>query len=367
MELNLPKAAKKPGRRREARRGLEREDEEVDRRLEERRDSLLRRQLVHFFRTHDLPTLADIMKTTKLIEPFITVLSFFVSGVANHALMGLAGVAVLIALVPHEFGHFQTTIRLGYKPKWFWFISIFGAIIRRTHVRSRSHEAHIAFGGPLYGCYFTALVGVAWFMSAFFTHGYVVRWQAGLDFLYTMAVISAILNLFNLIPIGPLDGGGVSQGMSGNWPKRMRLLGLILLIVATWLTGQTTMFVIWILAVGEVRWEFRGHVLNKKWRYIIAILIFVAMLAKLVSQWSAGGLSGLLLFAEVSYSSIAVWFLFVYYQQWKYPKKYKASYELRMRPVNQREGRLIFKNYWLLVVSLLLVLALLLLGKIYLS
>lgn len=355
------------GRRTGPRRGEMRDKQDEDRRVGERRGSFFRRRMVQFFRTHEMPKAADVVKTTKLIEPLITAISSVLSGVVNTAILGLAGFALVLALLPHEFGHYVATKKEGYKPKWFWFIPILGAIMRRAEVRSRLSAANIAFGGPLHGFIFSAIVTTLWLLVGPATVE--VELIEVSKILYTVAVVSTILNLFNLIPVPPLDGGIMAQSMGGSWPKWMRPIGYLVLILLTWLWsgGRTTMLVVWILAIGEIRFEFGAYRLDKMWRFVIAVGLFLLMLALLGLQINAGALKGWNLLAEASYSSFAIWFIYIYYLQWKKPKLYKPSYEQRMRAVNHEEGGRVVRKYFGLLFLLFFVLCVLMFTPRHLS
>jgi Zn-dependent protease len=350
------KAKAHAGRRERPRRDGDRPDPS-DRRESERRQSSMRRYLVHFFHTHSMPKAADVVKTTKLIEPLLTIVTLFLSGLTNSAAMGVAGIAVLIALIPHEFGHLNATRAAGYHPRWFWFIPLLGAVMRLPDIKTRAHEAHIAYGGPFFGLLFTSFVSLLWWGTTF-VHANGI-WVTASNFLYTTALVSVVLNLFNLIPVSPLDGGRVCQGFDGAWPKHMRVTGFLLLILVTAMSGQATMLVIWILAIGEIRLEWRGHVIAKKWKFVISSVIFLAMLFGLVTQFAEGGLFGWKLVGEGAYTLLAAYIIRGYFKEWKQPELYRPYREMRRRPVDHREGKIMRMKYFALLSSLTLVFVLL--------
>ena len=358
MEVNSKKTRPDKGRRESSRRSDGREKGE-GRRSSSRRETTVRRMLVSFFQTLHMPKVADVVKTTKLIEPLFTLVTLVLSGITNTKTMGFsAGAGLVIALCFHEWGHFHTARKAGYHPYWWWFIPLLGAVMRFPEIKSRSDEARVAFGGPFYGLLFTLMVSILWFLSVIFPQVY--TWKEGSEFLFMTAFVSVILNLFNLIPISPLDGGRICQGMDGNWPKLMRFIGFVLLIIVTALSKQATMLVIWILVIGEFRLSFRGHVLEHSQRFIVGLCIFLVMLTKLCLQYTTGALYGWGLLGEFAYSMLAFYILRGYFQEWRHPEQYYPPRELRLRPIGKKAGEVIRLRYFTLVPSLIALLFILL-------
>lgn len=357
-----PKSKVAAGRRTKPRRGSERDSE---RRSGEQRGDFLKRRLVQFFQHYQMPKAADVVKTTKLIEPLITVILTVLSGFSNHAVMGSAGISLVIALTFHELGHFQATRKVGYRPSWWWFIPLLGAVMRFPNIKERSDEAEIAYGGPLYGFYFTLLLVGIWWIIVFFDDSHTLKSLNNLVFI--TAFISVLLNLFNLIPISPLDGGRICQGMDGAWPKYMRLLGFVALIIVTAFSRQATMLIIWILVIGEVRMSLFGNELNKKWKYYLSVIIFMAMLLQLSHEFIHGKLLSWNLFGELMYTLLACYIIRGYYHEWKKPEFYHPNRELRLRPIKPQVGKVIRLRYFLLLSGLLLLGAILVYGLNFLK
>jgi Zn-dependent protease len=120
---------------------------------------------------------------------------------AMHGGFAFALGLVLMIFI-HEMGHGLAMKRAGVDAGWPVFIPFFGAMIamkgRPTHPRI---EADIAFAGPVAGtaaALFVAGLGL-WLKSPFF-----------LGLAYT----GFFLNLFNLTPLGFLDGGRVARVLS---------------------------------------------------------------------------------------------------------------------------------------------------------
>lgn len=113
----------------------------------------------------------------------------------------LNGVALIISIYAHEYGHFFKAKELKYKPQTPRFIPFLGAYVKHEPLKSKKHLFEIAFAGPFYG----GILGiVTFYLSLIFNS----------DFLHQIALFSLILNLSNLLPISILDGGKIAQSLS---------------------------------------------------------------------------------------------------------------------------------------------------------
>jgi Zn-dependent protease len=110
---------------------------------------------------------------------------------------------VLLILV-HELGHFVEAKREGLNPKLPVFIPFLGAYVRYTR-GNPWQTARVAIAGPIVG-------GLASLVC------YVIGKAQGSDLFLALAYIGFLLNLFNLIPVGILDGGAVWR--SARWLYR---------------------------------------------------------------------------------------------------------------------------------------------------
>jgi Zn-dependent protease len=119
-------------------------------------------------------------------------------------LLGSVQVALgVIALVfVHEMGHFIEAKRKGIAVTMPTFTP-FGAYVQTGPSRSVAGEASIKMAGPLVGGLAAIVV-----LALGYVFGSALMVQVG-----TMGVF---LNLFNLIPLDPFDGGGIAQ-VFGRW------------------------------------------------------------------------------------------------------------------------------------------------------
>jgi Zn-dependent protease len=143
------------------------------------------------------------------------------------------GVGFVLLILVHELGHGYAMKRCGIDSGWPIFIPFFGAMIAMKGLpQDRADEAEIAYGGPLAGT--AAALAVAAF-------GLVTESRLLLSLAYT----GFFLNLFNLTPISPLDGGRVAQAFS----RRAWIAGALVLAVFFLATRAPQLLLIAVLAL----------------------------------------------------------------------------------------------------------------------
>jgi Zn-dependent protease len=114
---------------------------------------------------------------------------------------------VLLILV-HELGHFIEARRRGFNAALPVFIPFIGAYVAIRDARMNPWQsAWISLAGPLYG---SAGAAVCWLVGE----------QRDSGLLQALGYTGFLLNLFNLLPIGILDGGSIWRSI-----KTMRLGG----------------------------------------------------------------------------------------------------------------------------------------------
>lgn len=120
----------------------------------------------------------------------------------------------IVLLFAHEMGHFIAARQRGLKVGAPTFIPFVGAWIEmKEQPHDAETEAYVGFGGPFVGtvaalvCYFAARASDS-------------------SLLLAIAYVGFFINLFNLIPISPLDGGRITAVLS----PRIWLVGVPILI-----------------------------------------------------------------------------------------------------------------------------------------
>ena len=151
------------------------------------------------------------------------------------------GFVLLILL--HEMGHVIALRREGIPASAPMFIPFMGAVIGARSLGDNAlAEARVGLAGPLLGS--LAAGGVALAGAA-----------AHSDFLEALGYTGMLLNLFNLLPVVPLDGGRAMAAMTP-W---MWLVGLGALIALDVVAPNPILLVVTIFAVYEIyrRWKAR--------------------------------------------------------------------------------------------------------------
>ena len=144
-----------------------------------------------------------------------------VSIAAYSLIWGWKFAAGFVALLfVHEMGHVIQMRREGVKPSWMVFVPFLGAAVgARSLGGSALAEARVGLAGPVLGTLGTLVVAGIYLAT-------------GDDFWRALAFVGFFLNLFNLLPVLPLDGGRAMAAMAPwMWGVGFGAL-LILLFVA---------------------------------------------------------------------------------------------------------------------------------------
>ncbi|CCF82761.1 site-2 protease family protein [Nitrolancea hollandica] len=128
------------------------------------------------------------------------------------------GIGLVAMIFIHEMGHVAVLRRYGIRASAPIFIPFLGAIIgMRQLPRDAVMEAYVGLGGPVLGS-----IGAFAALGIYFVDGHPI-WLA-------LAYIGILLNLFNLLPLLPLDGGRVVGAVS-QWMWGLGVVGLIAFMI----------------------------------------------------------------------------------------------------------------------------------------
>ncbi|HEY0257729.1 MAG TPA: site-2 protease family protein [Candidatus Methylacidiphilales bacterium] len=193
-------------------------------------------------------------------------------------------IGFVLLIFVHEMGHVIAAKWLGMPVTAPLFIPFVGAFISmKQNPRDAWTEALMAYGGPLAGC-----IGswVCWYAAL----------QLHLTWLMAVASTSFVMNLFNMIPVPPLDGGRICSAVSPwFWFIGVLLLGaavlyfhatssiiiIIIILVVAFPRLKETLFT---PPTPEMQRYYAVHISN---RLTMALLYVGLIAALLLGYWDA--------------------------------------------------------------------------------
>jgi Zn-dependent protease len=151
----------------------------------------------------------------------------------------------VVLLFVHEMGHVIQLRREGVSASTPMFIPFLGAVITaRTLGDNAAAEARVGLAGPILGGLGSALCLVIWRLT-------------GNDFWEALAFVGFLLNLFNLLPVSPLDGGRAMAAMA----PAMWFVGLAMMVAFLFLTHFSNPIILLFILIGGLdssrRWKLR--------------------------------------------------------------------------------------------------------------
>jgi Zn-dependent protease len=158
-------------------------------------------------------------------------------------------IGFVLLLLLHELGHVIQLRREGIKAGAPIFIPFLGAVIASKSLgKDAAAEARVGLAGPILGSIATLVPLALWLIT-------------GHEFWRALAYIGFFLNLFNLIPVVPLDGGRAMAALS----PVVWIVGLAGLIVVAFLYPSPILILIVLFGAYESyrRWKSRNQQQNK--------------------------------------------------------------------------------------------------------
>lgn len=120
--------------------------------------------------------------------------------------------SLIICLVIHEYGHVRAMQHFGMKTKGIYLIPFFGgAALTDDKINTRWQDVVISMMGPCFGLFMSLACLLAYAIS-------------DMPFFAGLAVFNAFLNLLNLLPILPMDGGHVLKSISFSMNNKLGIL-----------------------------------------------------------------------------------------------------------------------------------------------
>jgi len=179
------------------------------------------------------------------LKLFTTSASMLVSIGAYALIWGWKfAVGFVLLLLLHEMGHVIQLRREGIKASAPMFIPFLGALVAMKELpKDAAAEARVGLAGPVLGS-LAALVPLG------------IYGLTGDELFKALAFVGFFLNLFNLLPVLPLDGGRAMAALSP-W---MWLVGFGMLVAATFVFPNPIMLLILLFGGLETwrRWKARN-------------------------------------------------------------------------------------------------------------
>jgi Zn-dependent protease len=184
------------------------------------------------------------------------------------------GIGLIGLLFVHEMGHVLEAKRQGLPVSVPVFIPFMGALITMKRMpKDAWREARLAIGGPLLG-------------SAAALALYVVALAYDSPHLKALAFLGFLLNLFNLLPVLPLDGGRIAAALH----PALWFVGLLGLLALVFYVPNPILIVILLLAGSELwgRWrtrrlpQMRGYYRVRPYQRLLMSVLYFGLAAALV-------------------------------------------------------------------------------------
>jgi len=185
-----------------------------------------------------------VLKAAKFAK-LLLFAGFIASLALNHPLS--FAIALAYAVLIHESGHLLAMKHCGLKTSGMWFIPFLGAAaVAKQGFRSYGEEFYVAIAGPVFG----GLSLIPLFAgAALLPAPDAAQW-------FGYASLAAFVNVFNLLPIGVLDGGRIVKSLAASLSRVLGVIvvggGLLLCAVLAAYIGGAVLGVVLGLSVVEL-------------------------------------------------------------------------------------------------------------------
>lgn len=193
-------------------------------------------------------------------------------------------IALVLCLVFHEYGHIKAMKYFGLKTKGIYLIPFVGGLaLSDDKINTRWQDVVISIMGPFFGLILSivALIGY---------------WLTDIELLAGLAVFNALLNLFNLLPILPLDGGHILKSIAFSINSKVGLvacvLGAVFGVFISYYFGLALLG--FLLAIGsvEILFEYKRRHLSE----LLPLNRYAQVVSALWYVISVSGLSAIIWF-----------------------------------------------------------------------
>lgn len=191
--------------------------------------------------------------------------------------------ALLACLVFHEYGHIRAMKYFGMKTKGIYLIPFMGGLAMSDEkINTRWQDVVISIMGPTFGL----LLSIAALLA---------YWLTGNVFFAGLATFNALLNLFNLLPILPLDGGHILKSISFSMHSKVGLIacivGAALGVLISYTLGLALLGFLLLIGSLEIIFEWRSRLsshllpLDRYSQIVSAAWYFITVAALIGIMW----------------------------------------------------------------------------------
>lgn len=197
-------------------------------------------------------------------------------------------IALILCLVFHEYGHIKAMKYFGLKTKGIYLIPFVGGLaLSDDKINTRWQDIVISIMGPFFGL----ILSIACLV------GY---WLTDIEILAGLAVFNALLNLFNLLPILPLDGGHVLKSIAFSINSKVGLVACVLgAVFGVYISYHFGLALLgFLLAIGsiEILFEYKRRHLSE----LLPLNRYAQIVSALWYVITVGGLSAIIWFVGQS-------------------------------------------------------------------
>lgn len=204
-------------------------------------------------RRNGLASLGGLGAVVALLAKFgLASATALVSVVVYSTLFGWAfAIGLVILLFVHEMGHALVMKLKGIPVGGMVFIPMLGAaVIMRRMPRSAKDEAEVGIAGPIAG----ALASLVCLLIALSGPDMPRLWAS-------LAYFGFLMNLFNLAPVVPFDGGRIASAID----RRLWVIGLVVVIAVQiweWMNGVNSVWLLLIIVMAATQFWTRNQGTN---------------------------------------------------------------------------------------------------------
>ncbi len=192
-------------------------------------------------------------------------------------------IALIACLMVHEYGHIRAMKHFGMKTKGIYIIPFLGGLaLSDDKINTRWQDVTISIMGPVFGLLLSLVLML-------------VYWITGNIFFAGLANFNALINLINLLPILPLDGGHILKSIgfsvNGKFGLVALVLGSVIGIFGSYTLGLS--FLAFFMLIGTIEiameWKLRhqSHLLplDRYGQIFSSIWYFVTVAALVAIMW----------------------------------------------------------------------------------